>query len=117
MAMLRAEVGVARSDGSVAVFDPVCGFLDRAGAGVDADEVLRADEVAEGHILIGAHLVRFLPAARKVQRDRALVLRPDCILPVVTGNEVAAGPADGRDLQVLDLLDVVLPETVFVGQR
>jgi porphobilinogen synthase len=58
MAVLHAEVGIARPGGCVAVFHPVRGVLNRAGAGVDANEVLRADKLAEGRVKVRSPRVR-----------------------------------------------------------
>src|SRR5574340_654715 len=77
----------------VAILHPASGFVHRARAHVDA-EVGRAADLAAGRDeLIGAEAVRFALEPRQIVARRTRVLRTDAVLPVITGGEVAARPA------------------------
>ena len=91
-------------------------LVQRPQAGVDADEILRADEAAEFGILIRAHLIVVNLIPRQVEPDWTLVLRANSILPIVTGDIIPAGPPHHRDVQVFDQLNKIRPEPVRVCQ-
>ena len=103
VAVGAAEVRVVRVLGSVAVFEPGEGFVEGAGAHVEAEVGLDAwtagwGEGGEpGHEFVGAELVRLDVVPGEVGAARAEVLGPDPVLPVVGCGEVAARVADHWD--------------------
>src|SRR5690606_9306438 len=100
----------------IAVFDPVPCLVESAGTRVDADEILSADQAAELHILICAHLVAFDLVPGQVKTGRALVFWADSVLPVVTRYVVSARPSNDRNLELLDEFNEVFPEAVLIRE-
>ena len=68
-----------------------------------------------GEELVGADLVGLDRAPGQVEPPRARLARPDAVLPVVAGDEVAARVADDRDAQLADELEHVLADPAAVG--
>ena len=103
VAVGAAEVRVVRVLGSVAVFEPGEGFVEGAGAHVEAEVGLDAwtagwGECREpGHEFVGAELVRLNVGPGKVGAVGAGFLGPDPVLPVVGCGEVPAWVADHGD--------------------
>ncbi len=62
-----------------------------------------------------AELVRLGGMPRQIEAAGAVLLGAHAVFPVVAGDEVAAGVADGGGAQFLDQVDYVLPEPLFVG--
>lgn len=52
---------------------------------------------------------------RQIEAAGTVLLGAHAVFPVVAGDEVAAGVADGGGAQFLDQVDYVLPEPLFVG--
>ena len=101
------------ADIEIAVFHPIGHLFRCAGAGVGADEGLGADFTAEGNELIGAESIGFLDGPGFVEIRHAL---PDALLPGISRDEAAAGPADDRRLDLAQRLDDIAAKAVFVRQ-
>ena len=52
-----------------------------------------------------------------VRARRAFVARPDAILPMVTGGEIASRIAHHRHFQAAQMLQHVLPAPINIGKR
>ncbi len=115
-AVLPAEVG-HRGDGvGGQVLDPLHHFLRGAAADVAGDVGVRAELLHEIHELVGAKAVILDDAAPvRVDHRRALLARPDAVLPVVLVGEAAAGPAQDGDVQRLERRDDVVPDARVLG--
>ncbi len=99
------------------VFDPVAHLPDRARADVAADVRLRPEQLAQGHELVRAEVVVLLDVAPVgVDHDRAPVLGPDAVRPVVFVGEAAAWPAQVGDVQGAQRLDHVQAQAALVRQ-
>src|SRR5690606_16049315 len=88
-----AQVGVLRATGVVGVLQDVAGLLDAAGAEVDRHHRLGARRLRPAGELAETELVGLDRAPGPVEPARPLLLRADPVLPVVAGDEVAAGVA------------------------
>lgn len=102
--------------GDVRVFQQIQCFGKATGAEADGFHELVATGLAQprGH-LMQAELVRLGGMPRQIEAAGAVLLGAHAVFPVVAGDEVAAGVADGGGAQVLDQVDYVLPEPLFVG--
>ena len=67
--------------------------------------------------LVGAEAIGFDAAPGVFGAHGALILRADAVLPVVAGDEVAAGPAQDGDAEVADGFHDVLAVALGVGER
>ena len=114
-AVAAAEVAPGGAARVVAVFGEGARGIEVARAEVDREHHLDAGLLRPDRELVDADLVGLLRPPGEVEAHRPLVLRPDAVLPVVGGDEVAARIADRRDLQRLHQLQHVLAETVLVG--
>ncbi len=117
VAVLAPQVGVVRVPGAVAVFHPVGGLLDAARAQVHADVRLRADAAAVFEELVGAEAIGLFGVPGRVEAARAAVLGPHAVLPVIGGDEIAAGPAQDGQAQALHRAQHVLAEALGIGER
>ncbi len=77
----------------VAVLDESPGLVDAAGAEIDAEHGLDADLPAPVDEFVGAEGVRLGREPREVEPPGPVLLGADAVLPVVAGQEVAAGIA------------------------
>ena len=100
----------------IAIFHPLLGLRPGAGAEVGADVGLGADRLHVVEELVSAEAVGFDGAPRHFEARRALVARAYAVAPVVVGGEVAARPAEERDIQFADGLQDVLAEAVGIGE-
>ena len=116
-AVAAAQVAPGGAARVVAVLGEGTGGVQVARAEVDGEHHLDAGLLRPFRELVDADLVRLLRAPGEVEPDGALVLRPDAVLPVVGGDEIAARVADRRDLQRLDEVEHVIAEAVLVGRR
>ena len=89
-----------------AVFEPVEGVFDAAG-GVDHDDGLGLDLLAELDEFIGAELIGVAVVPLVNGMREALFARADAVLPDVPAGKRSAGPADGGGLKVGDGLEQV----------
>ena len=110
-----AQPGPAAHGRLVAVFHPVGHLLRRAGARVGAQVRRRAELPAQQHELVCAERVALLDAPGLVKRGHSVPA--DAVLPVIGGDEAAAGPAHHRDAQTPERGDHVAPEAVRVAER
>ncbi len=94
-----AQVAPVAAGRAVDVFDEVARFVEAARAEIDGEHHLRADRRAPVGEFVHADGVRFGGVPGEVEPGRALVARADAVLPVVGGDEVAAGIAHDRDVQ------------------
>ena len=116
-AVFPAQVAPVSAARMVAVFQQVPCFLRAAGTEVYRHHGRRVGSGAPLHEFVRAEGVRLRGPPCKLQAPRAVPDGPDPILPVVSGDEVAAGVPYQRDLQVFDQFDHVCPESVFVRFR
>jgi hypothetical protein len=117
VAVGSAAVGECCAGRQIAVLEQLDGFGDTSGTEVDRPERIDAGLAGPGDELVGTELVRLDRPPGQVQLARALVLRTDAILPVVVGDEVAAGVADRSDTQLTNQFEHVGTEPVLVGAR
>src|SRR5579884_2557689 len=116
-AVLSTEVADCGALREIAVLHPLLRFGPRAGAEVGADIRLDAHQFAVIERFVRAEAVVFDGAPGHVQTFRTFVARADAIHPVVVRGEVAAGPAQNRDVQIADRLHHVFAIAVAVRQR
>ena len=116
VAVLPAQVAPARALVDVAVLDVVDRHLRRAGAEVEPQQRLGADEPAPLDELVGAELVRLDRVPRPLEHGGALVLGPHAVEPVVAGDEVPAWIAHDGDAEPLHFRHHVPPESIAVGE-
>ena len=113
----RAQVGARRSTRVVAVLDEGACLVDAARAEVDGQHRLDAGERRPAEELVRPELVRLDRPPREVEPDGPLRARADPVLPVVAGDEVPAGVADGGDAELADEREDVAAEAVVVRRR
>src|SRR5690606_36040323 len=83
---------------------------------VAGDVGLAVEQLDQLHELVGAEGVVLLdPAPVRVDAHRALVTRTNAVAPVVLVGEAAAGPADDRNLELLERLEHVVTESACIG--
>ena len=114
-AVLDPGVGQLGARTDVGVLEDVESLLDTAGAEVHRVHQLAVRLVQPAGELVDPDLVGLRGVPREVEPGRAVLLRADRVLPAEAGDEVAAGVADGRDTQLADELEYVLPEPFGVG--
>src|SRR5262249_37633973 len=91
--VLSPLVGPVGMTWFIAVLDPMPRIVDRSQSGVNANVRFGADEFAIAQKLISAEAIALQIVPGEIYSDRALVLRPDPILPVISRREIATGPA------------------------
>ena len=111
----RAQVGVARAGGAVAVLDPVARLLRGAGAEVDGHHRRPVHLPAQPDELLGAESVGLDTLPGQLAHPRTLLARADAVLPVVAGGEVAARVAHGSHAQSGEGIEDVGAAAVGVG--
>src|SRR4029079_14672748 len=104
-------------DRPIAVFDEVACRLRIASAEVDRQYRLDADEPCPSHELVRGDEVGLDRVPREVTPLRALVARPDAVLPVVTRHEVAARVTDGRHPEPSNQVDDVVAPAIGIRGR
>ena len=77
----------------VAVLNEVTGSVGSAGAEIDRNHRLGAGMLCPGGELVRAHSVRLDGLPGKIKTPRPLLDRSDTVLPIIAGDEVAAGIA------------------------
>ena len=117
-AVRLAQVAPVAAGRAVDVFEEVAGLIEAARAEVDGEHHLGVD---------GRRTSRRIRARRpallsevcqaRSRRVGRWSLRADAVFPVVGRDEVAAGIADHRDIEVLDQLGDVAAHAVLVGGR
>ena len=112
--VFAAEIGKIGARGVIAVFKQLQRVLRGARAHIDGEHGLDLRLFAPAHELVGAELVALYAHPGEVQAGGAGSLVADAVLPVVPGNEVAAGVADDGHAQFADELQHVLPEAVGI---
>jgi hypothetical protein len=111
-----AQLAPLRSLVEVAVFNVGDRHFRRAGAEIERQQRLGADQAAPFDEFIGAELVRLERIPGALEHRRPLVLRSDAVEPVVAGDEVPARIAHDRDAKRLHLRDDVATESFAVSQ-
>ncbi len=91
LAVGSAQIRKLRADWRVAVLDPVSSLLRRAGAEVDREHGRPIQLAAEREEFVGAERGWLDALPREVAHAWPLSARPDPVLPVIAGNEVAPG--------------------------
>ena len=100
-------VGEVRARGTVAILDPVPGFLGRARAEVDREHGIPVHLAAQPDELVGTESVRLDALPGEFAHSGTQLLRAHAVHPVVAGGEVAAGvPHDGHGLTFHRIHDV-----------
>ena len=116
-AVRLAQVAPVAAGRPVDVLDEVARFVEAARAEVDGEHHLGSDGRAPIGEFVHADGVRFGGVPGEVEPRRALFARADAVLPVVGGDEIAAGIAHDRDVQRAHELDDVAPHAVGVRGR
>jgi hypothetical protein len=116
-AVLAAEVGQRRAARVVAVLDELAGGVGPAGAEIDRQHGLDAGAAAPVDELVGAEGVGLGRLPSQVEPPRPLLDRPDAVLPVVAGDEVAAWVAHDGGRQLAHQRQHVAAKAPLVGGR
>ena len=111
------QIAPGGAAGMVAVLDQVAGGIRPAGAEIDRQHRLGLGGAAPGDELVGAELVGLGRLPGEIEAARPLLARPDAVFPVVTGDEVAAGIAHHRHVQLGKESEDIVAEAVGVGGR
>ena len=101
----------------VAVFDQVARRIAAARAEIDREHRLDVGGAAPVDELVGAERVRLGRHPGKVEPARAILHRPDAVLPVVAGDEIAARIAHDGGRELAHHREHVLAEALLVGLR
>jgi hypothetical protein len=99
----------------VDVFEEITGFIEAARTEIYGQHHLSADAVAPVGEFMNADLVAIGRMPGEIKPRRAILLRANAVLPVIRRDEIAAGIADDRNLQLLDQFDDILAHAVFIG--
>ena len=114
--VLAAQVRQGRAGRMVAVFDHVAGGVGAARAEIDRQHGLGVGGAAPVDEFVGAELVGLGRHPGEVEPARALGDRTDAVLPIVAGDEVAAGIAHDRGRQLAHQRQHVLAEALGIGR-
>ncbi len=117
MAMLAPQVRPRRIADAVAVFHPRLRLVHGARAHVDADVRLGAHGAAILDELVGAEPIRLLRVPGELAPARPIIERPHTVEPVVSADEVAAGPSQDGYAQRSYHVEHVTPESALVTER
>ena len=90
--------------------------LGRAGAEIEPEQGLRANQPAPLDEVVGTELIGLGRVPGAIQDRGSLRLRTDPVEPVIPGNEVAAGIAHDGHAQFLDLARHIRAKALGVGQ-
>ena len=112
-AVLLAQVAPVAAGRAVDVFDEVARLVEAARAEIDGQHHLGADGLAPVGEFVDADGVGIGGVPGEIEPGRALVARADAVFPVVGRDEIAAGIAHIRDLQVADQLGDVAAHAVL----
>ena len=115
VAVRATQIGERRPAGMIAIFNEAARLVDAAHAHVDAEHRLHADLARPVDEFIGSECVGLGREPSEIQATRAPIFRADAILPVVAGEEIAAGIADDRDAELFGQVGDVLAEPLRVG--
>ena len=112
-----AQVAPVAAGRAVDVFDEIARLVEAARAEIDGEHHLGADRLAPFGEFVHADRVRFGRVPGEIEPRRPLLARADAVLPIVGGDEIAAGIAHDRDLEVAHEFDDVPAHAVRVGGR
>ena len=116
-AVRAAQLRKRRAAGVVAVLDHVAGRIAAARAEIDRQHRLDVRGAAPVDELVGAELVGLGRHPGEVEPARPLGDGADAVLPIVAGDEVAAGIAHDGRRELAHQLEHVLAEALGVGGR
>ena len=94
-----------------------CASVPRAGAEIRADVRLVPERLGVIQKFVRAEAVALHRAPGHFEARRALVARADAVHPVVVRREVAARPAQQRDIQILHGLQHIFAVAVGIRER
>ena len=114
--MFAAEIAPLGAFVDVAVFDQGGGLLGGSGAEIQSHERLGASGFAPLHEFIGAELVGIHGIPRFVEHARAVLLGPDSVEPVVSGDKVAARITNDWNAEFANFVHHVFAKAVRVGK-
>ena len=114
-AVLLAQVAPGAAGRAVDVFDEIARLIEPARAEIDRQHHLRIGGFAPLREFVHPDRVGLGRMPGEVEPRRAILARTDPVLPIVSGDEIAAGIAHDRNLQLPDQVDDVLPHAVSVG--
>ena len=117
VAVLLAQVAPVAAGRAVDVFDEIARLVEPARAEVDREHHLGADGVAPVGEFVHADGVGVRRVPGEVEPRRPLFARADAVFPIIGGNEIAAGIAHDRNLEVAHELGDVAAHAVRVGGR
>jgi hypothetical protein len=112
-----AQIRPMGATGMVAVFHEIARGVAAPGAEVDGHHRLDIGSPAPVHELIGAETVGLGAEPCQVEPRRPLLGRSDAVLPIVAGDEIAAGIAHDGGTKLLHQRQHVLPKTFCIGGR
>ena len=111
-----AQLAPLRAFLKIAILNVGHRHFRRAGAEIKTQQRLGVDQFAPLEKFVRAELIGFDGIPGAFQDGRSLVLWPDAIEPVVTGDEIAARITNDRDAEFFDLCEDVLTKSIFVGE-
>ncbi len=117
VAMRASQVRPRRIAGAVAVFHPRLRLVHGARAHVDADVGLGAHRATILDELVGAEPIRLLRIPGELAPARPIVDRSHAIPPVVSADEIAAGPSQDGYAQRSYRIEHITPEPSLVTER
>ena len=114
-AVALAEVAPVASRGPVGVFNQVARLVETARTKVDGEHHLGVDGLAPLGEFMQADGVGLAGVPGQIKSHRALLARPNAVFPVVGGDEIAAGIAHERHVEIAHELHDVAAHAVLVG--
>ena len=119
---LGATVGLAQiapiaARRAVDVFDEIARLIEPARAEVDGEHHFGSDLCAPGGEFVQADGVGFRGVPGEIEPRRPLLARTDAVLPIVGGDEIAAGITHDGNLEIPHEFDDVAAHAVRVGGR
>ena len=113
-AVLTPEIGKSGAAWMVAIFDQIARGIAVPRAEIDSQHRLDVGGLAPVDKLVGAKAIGLGRAPGEVETLRPIRHRPDAVLPIVAGDEIATGIAHDGRRQFLDQGEHVLSETLLV---
>src|SRR6266851_4174131 len=101
----------------IAIFDIVAGGIRPARAEIDGEHRLDAGEAAPVDELVGAEGVRLGRFPGEIEPPRPRLDGADAVLPIIAGDEIAAGIAHDGGAQLAHQGEHVAAKTVRIGGR
>ena len=117
MTVARAHGAVPRVDRPIHILDFFRRRVRIAEARVDGDVRRHANELAERHELVQAHVVGLHGVPRVVKVGRTLVAVADGVVPIEVGEKVAAGQAPEAGVELAQQRNGIRPKALHIVRR